>query len=176
MAASPTLVGLRVRLRAPHIGDADTIFAEMASDPAVTRHLMWAPHSDVGETRRVIDEIYLGGDNSVWLIEWRATGEFVGVCESRRPVPHSVELGYCLSRRWWGQGIMTEVVRMLIDSARLDPVVYRVWATCHVDNAASARVLQNAGMTREGRLARYAVLPNLAPEPQDCLMFAKAVR
>jgi [ribosomal protein S5]-alanine N-acetyltransferase len=54
--------------------------------------------------------------------------------------------------------------------------VYRVWATCHVDNTASGRVLVNAGMTLKGRLARYAVLPNVGPEPQDCLMFAKVVR
>ncbi len=40
---------------------------------------------------------------------------------------------------------MTEVVTMLIDEARQDPAVYRVWATCHVDNAASARVLEKAG-------------------------------
>ena len=176
MAAPPTLVGMRVRLRTPRIDDADTIFAEMASDPEVTRYLRWAPHSDVGETRRVIDEIYLGSDSTVWLIEWRATGAFVGVCELRRPVPHSIELGYCLSRRWWEKGIMTEVVTMMIDFARQDPAAYRVWATCNVGNAASARVLEKAGMTLEGRLARYAVLPNLAPEPQDCLMFATAVR
>lgn len=155
--------------------DAEAIFAGMASDPDVTRYLRWTPHHDVDETRRVIEEIYLAGDNPVWLVEWRATGEFVGVCEWR-PQAHAVELGYCLGRPWWGHGIMTEVVAMLIDAARQDPAIHRVWATCHVDNVASARVLQNAGMTSEGRLARYEVFPNQGPQPQDCLMFAKAVR
>lgn len=42
--------------------------------------------------------------------------------------------------------------------------------------AAYARVLENVGMTLKGRLARCAVLPNLSPEPQDCLMYTKAVR
>jgi ribosomal-protein-alanine N-acetyltransferase len=28
----------------------------------------------------------------------------------------------------------------------------------------------------EGRLVRYAVFPNISTEPQDCLLFAKALR
>ena len=63
-----------------------------------------------------------------------------------------------------------------IDDAEQDPDVYRIWAVCAVDNAASARVLENIGMTLEGRLKRCAMLPSLSPEPQDCLMYAKAVR
>ncbi|HEX7826046.1 MAG TPA: GNAT family protein, partial [Mycobacterium sp.] len=54
--------------------------------------------------------------------------------------------------------------------------VYRVSAYCHVDNPGSAGVLRRCGLTLEGRLVRYAVFPNLGPEPQDCLMFGKAVR
>jgi RimJ/RimL family protein N-acetyltransferase len=49
-------------------------------------------------------------------------------------------------------------------------------AHCHVDNAGSAAVLERAGLTFEGRLARYAVLPNISQEPQDCLLFGMALR
>jgi [ribosomal protein S5]-alanine N-acetyltransferase len=175
MAGAPILEGPRVRLRAPRIDDADAIFAGTTSDPEVTRYLTWTPHPDVDETRRVIEEVYLAGAEPVWLVEWRDTGEFVGTCGRRRK-KHAVDFGFCLGRRWWGQGIMTEVLKLLIEDAEQDPDVYRIWAVCAVDNAASARVLENVGMTLEGRLARYAVLPNLSPEPQDCLMFGKAVR
>jgi len=41
---------------------------------------------------------------------------------------------------------------------------------------ASARLLERSGLTFEGRLARYAVLPNVSAEPQDCLLFGKAIR
>ena len=54
--------------------------------------------------------------------------------------------------------------------------MYRVSAYCYVDNTASARLLERNGLTFEGRLARYALLPNISAEPQDCLLFAKAVR
>jgi hypothetical protein len=29
---------------------------------------------------------------------------------------------------------------------------------------------------RQGRLARYAILPNISLEPQDCLLFGMALR
>ena len=71
---------------------------------------------------------------------------------------------------------MSEAVRLLLDKARRDPTVYRVTAHCHVDNIASARLLEHSGLTFEGRLARYAILPNISVEPQDCLLFGKALR
>jgi RimJ/RimL family protein N-acetyltransferase len=172
----PTLTGPRVRLRAPHLDDADAMFAVLASDVDVTRYLSWTPHPDVGETRRVITELFNVGDDPTWVIEWRDTGELIGTCGWLRPRPHTVDLGYCLGRRWWRRGIMSEVARVLIDEARRDPTVYRVSAYCHVDNAGSAGVLRHSGLTLEGRLARYAVFPNLGPELQDCLMYGKAVR
>ncbi len=172
----PTLTGPRVTLRAPHLDDAEAMFAVLASDAEVTRYLSWTTHPDVDETRRVITELFNVDDDPTWAIEWRETGELIGTCGWRRPQPHIVDIGYCLGRRWWRRGITSEVAQVLIDEARRDPAVYRVSAHCHVDNAGSAGVLRHCGLNLEGRLARYAVLPNLGPEPQDCLMFGKAVR
>ena len=170
------LTGPRVRLRTPRVEDAEAMFTGLSSDPQVTRYLSWTPHPNVGETRRVITDVFDIGADSTWLIEWRDTGEFVGTCGWIRPRPNTVELGYCMGRRWWRQGIMSEVAEVLVEEARRDPTVYRVTAYCHVDNAGSAGVLRRCGLTLEGRLARYAVFPNLGPEPQDCLMYGKAVR
>jgi RimJ/RimL family protein N-acetyltransferase len=71
---------------------------------------------------------------------------------------------------------MSEVLPLLLEEAQRDPAVYRIYAYCHVNNTGSARVLERAGLALEGRLARYAVFPNISEEPQDCLLFAKAVK
>ena len=170
------LTGARVRLRHPVVDDAEAIFAELSSDPGVTRYMSWTTHRDVDETRDVITDLFNVGDEPTWLIERRDTDELVGTCGWSRPQPHSVDFGYCLCRKWWRQGLGSEVAGMLVEAAMRNPAVYRVSACCHVDNAGSAGVLRRCGLSLEGRLARYLVFPNLAAEPQDCLLFAKAVR
>jgi [ribosomal protein S5]-alanine N-acetyltransferase len=171
-----TLTGPRVMLRAPTMDDAELLFERIASDPEVTRYLSWTPHPNVAETRRVIAEFFNVGGETTWLIELHDGTGPIGLCGWRQPQPHTVELGYCLGKRWWGKGIMTEVLALLIDKAENDPHVYRVTAHCHVDNIGSAAVLERSGLTFEGRMARYAVLPNISTEPQDCLLFGKALR
>jgi RimJ/RimL family protein N-acetyltransferase len=177
MAAVATLTGPRVTLRAPRLDDAEALFDRVASDPDVTRYLSWTPHPDVSETRRVITEVFnVNAAETTWLIELRDGGGPIGTCGLRRPNAYTVEVGYCLGRRWWGQRYLAEVLSLLIEEAQRDDGVYRIYAYCHADNAASARVLERGGLTPEGRLARFAVFPNLSAEPQDCLLFAKAVR
>ena len=171
-----TLTGRRVTLRPPQAEDAEEMFEVLTSDREVTRYLSWIPHPDADETRRVITELFNTADDPTWVIELRDTGQLIGTCGWRRPVPHAVSLGYCLGRKWWGQGLMSEAAGLLVEAARRDPLVYRVAAHCHVDNVASAGVMRRCGLEFEGRLARYAVFPNLGPEPQDCLLFGKAVR
>jgi len=164
-------------LRPPVLDDAGALFQRVARDPEVTKYLLWAPHRDVAATRRVIAEkMNVSDDERTWAIELKHSGEVIGLTSCRRPVPHSVEIGYCLGRRWWGKGFMSEVLGVLLDALEADRQVYRVWATCSPDNERSARLLASAGFVVEGRLARHAVYPTMGPEPQDSLLYAKVLR
>lgn len=71
-----------------------------------------------------------------------------------------------------GLGIMTEAGRAVVEWLRSNPEICRTWATCHVNNLASARILEKLGMEREGVLRRWNRYPNLSPEPQDSLVYA----
>ena len=170
------LTGDRVTLRAPRLGDAEELFASVASDPEVTRYVTWTPHSDVDETRRVITELFNVGKERTWLIELNETGEIIGSSGFRLVKPHIREFGYVLGRRWWGQRLIAEVVDLLLAEMAGDPKVRRISAICHVDNTRSARVLERAGLSLEGRLVRHTVFPNIGQEPQDVLQFGKTVR
>jgi ribosomal-protein-alanine N-acetyltransferase len=51
--------------------------------------------------------------------------------------------------------------------------IWRIGDVCDVENRASARVMEKAGMTREGLLQRWIIHPNVSAEPRDCFSFAK---
>ena len=171
------IAGPRLTLRPPVLEDAGTLFQRVARDPEVTKYLLWTPHPDVAATRRVITEkLNVGGEERTWAIALRHSDDVIGLTSCRRPVRHSVEIGYCLGRRWWGKGLMSEALTMLMTALEADRDVYRVWATCNVDNERSTRLLERAGFVLEGRLARHAVYPTLGSEPCDSLLYAKALR
>jgi [ribosomal protein S5]-alanine N-acetyltransferase len=171
------IAGPRLLLRPPVLDDAGALFQRVARDPNVTKYLQWTPHPDVAATRRVITEkLNVSDEERTWAIALRHSDDVIGLTSCRRTVRHSVEIGYCLGRRWWGKGFMSEVLEMLLTALEADRDVYRVWATCSVDNERSARLLERAGFVLEGRLARHAVYPTMGPEPQDSLLYAKALR
>ncbi len=89
-----------------------------------------------------------------------------------RVAASAVNLGYALARRWWRHGFMTEALTPVVQWAVAQPSIYRVWATCDVDNLASARVLERVGMMREGVLRRWLVHPNVSDAPRDCLCYS----
>ena len=68
------------------------------------------------------------------------------------------ETGYCLGRRWWGRGIATEALRAVIDFLFAQVNFHRVAAVHDPNNPASGRVMQKAGMTREGMLRQSALI------------------
>jgi ribosomal-protein-alanine N-acetyltransferase len=68
---------------------------------------------------------------------------------------------------------MSEAARAVVELALWEPSLYRVSATCDAENIASAQVLEKTGMVREALMRRYAVHPNLGPEPRDVLLYAQ---
>jgi [ribosomal protein S5]-alanine N-acetyltransferase len=170
-----TLTTARLRLRRPAAGDAAAIFAAYAQDPEVTRYLTWRPHASVDHTRaflRRCAEGWRDGTEFSWVLSLREGEQLVGML-ALRPEGHRVNLGYVLARPFWGQGLMPEAARAIVDWALTEPDVYRVWAVCDVENTASARVLDKIGMTREGVLRRWILHPNAGDGPRDCLCYAR---
>ena len=69
----------------------------------------------------------------------------------------SAEIGYWLGEPFWGRGLATEALRGATDYAFTTFDICRLEAGVFEWNPASARVLEKAGYTLEGR-ARLAVV------------------
>lgn len=164
----------RLRLRRPVPGDADLIFRAYARDPEVTRYLVWVPHTSVEMTRTFVSDCENRWKNLVafpYVITRKEDGELLGMIEIR-PNRHRADFGFVLARAHWGQGLMPEAIAALVQVTLAQPLIYRMEATCDLDNKASARALEKAGLSREGLLRRHMIHPNISPEPRDSLLYA----
>lgn len=176
MIVMPKTLGTqRLHLRAPEPADAAAVFA-YASDPRVTRYMVWPTARDIDDSYDFIDDVAAGwaaGDDYCYLLTNRADGAVLGAAGCQFDA-HGAEIGYILALAAWGCGYATEATGALIEAAWAIDDLYRVWATCDVDNRASARVLEKLGMRCEGRLARWSPRPNLSRDaaPRDVLCYA----
>jgi [ribosomal protein S5]-alanine N-acetyltransferase len=164
----------RLILRKPLHTDAGDIYTACAKDPDVTRYLMRSTEGSLREVEEFLDRMlatWEGGSAYAWPIFLRGNGELVGMIEARVD-GYMVNISYVIGRAHWNRGFATEAVRALCAWAAAEPDVFRIWAVCAVDNPASARVLEKAGMTREGILRRWAVFPNLDGAPRDCYSYS----
>ncbi|MDE6389568.1 MAG: GNAT family N-acetyltransferase [Lachnospiraceae bacterium] len=167
----------RLILRKFRIDDAEQMFHNWASDVEVTRFMPWMPHPDVDYTRKLVAEwIDKYSDSSYynWIIEWKETGEVIGniSAEKQDKSIEAAEVGYCMSRTWWGQGIMPEALRAVIVYLIEEVGLSRVAATHDRNNAKSGRVMEKAGMKYEGTL-RAAVRNNQGIGDKVCYAILK---
>jgi len=165
----------RLVLRPPHVDDAEALFYAYGSDPEVTRFLRWTPKTDPDEFREFLTRAVANseqGDEAHWVLETRDGGSPIGMITAWYS-EHGAELGFVLARAAWGQGYMTEAAAAVLRALLDDPRLFRVWAYCDCENAASARVLEKLGLEREGRLRRWTVHPNISDEPRDSFIYSK---
>ncbi len=147
----------RLILRPFRIQDAEDMFSNWASDPEVTRFLTWPAHASVDISRRVLTDWisrYTDGGFFNWAIEWKETGSVIGNISvvNLAEKKEAADMGYCLSRAFWGRGIMPEALRAVMDYL-FDTVGLNRIAACHATgNPKSGRVMEKAGMKKEGVL------------------------
>ena len=162
MIAQPELITSRLRLRPFIFADAQQVF-ELVNDPLVCQSL------------RSFSYPYSIEDAQGWLKslpeEWeQGRSATFAICERGDSIPDILvgtigvvidhqsnrgELGYWVGRRYWGRKIATEAGFSVLDFAFNELGLNKVVAECLEQNPASARVLENLGMAREGFLSRH---------------------
>ena len=162
-----TLSTDRLILRPFVMEDAQAMFDNWASDPEVTRYLVWPTHASVDVSRMVVSDWVSHYDNPgyyQWAIVPRAdvfgdkpgAGEPIGsisAVEVNNDIG-KLQIGYCISRAWWNMGITSdalgELIRFFFEEVEAD----RVEARHDTNNPNSGRVMAHCGMKYEGTLRR----------------------
>jgi RimJ/RimL family protein N-acetyltransferase len=76
----------------------------------------------------------------------------IGVHPGQDVHRHTATVGYWLGEKFWGRGIMTEAVTAVTDFCFENFPLRRISAEVFANNPGSARVLEKAGFSLEGRL------------------------
>lgn len=165
----------RLVLRPIAPADAGPIFDSYAQDREVSRFLTWRPHRCLGETAAYIARCAATPPEvaRTYVLVDGGTHSIRGALDLRQASPHRVEFGYVLARAYWGQGLMTEALTEVAAWALTQSSVFRIGSVCDAENIGSARVMEKAGLIREGLLRRWLVHPNIGDDPRDCFSYAR---
>ncbi|MCX5977802.1 MAG: GNAT family protein, partial [Coprothermobacterota bacterium] len=153
--AYPRLETVRLVLRALRMEDADFILKEWG-DSVVTYYMR---DEDPLKTREQAEEMLrpLQTPEKMppfrwWGIEIKTEGCLIGACGYFRwdKRHHRAEIGYDLWPDYWGQGLMLEALKALINFGFEKMDLNRVEATTHTENQRSQRVLTKLGFQKEG--------------------------
>ena len=68
------------------------------------------------------------------------------------------ELGYWIGREYWGKGIATEAARQIIRFGFYELALHKIHASALLRNPGSQRVLDKAGLSREGVRKEHRLL------------------
>lgn len=147
----------RLILRRYTIGDAEEMYNNWASDPEVTKFLTWPTHTSVEVTKKVLTDWIARYENPAfynWVIELKESGKIIGNIAAVKvnEACKAADIGYCMGKAWWGQGIMPEALKAVIDYFFSEIGFNRIAATHDVNNPKSGRVMDKAGMKTEGIL------------------------
>ena len=145
------------------------------SDPEVARYMPWGPNSPE-ETAAVMARSL--NEQATWprldhgfAIQHLASERVIGAIalHLRDLEGRAVEMGYCLNRSFWRQGLVTEAARAMLAVAFETLGLRRVFATCDVRNVGAYAVMEKLGMRREGAFRQDRIVKGT---PRDTYLYA----
>jgi ribosomal-protein-alanine N-acetyltransferase len=152
------LLTARLRLRPFEFADADAIWP-VVSDPSFPRHMLWAAHRSIDETRAWIASgraAWDAGTGSTWAVTpIEQPAEVIG-CVGLHGIEYqslacrvdSAELGYWMAPHRWRQGLMTEAAAAAVAYGFGPLRLHRITSGHMTDNPASGRILEKLGFGR----------------------------
>ena len=107
-------------------------------------------------------------ENVCLIIREKYTGVLAGNAGVMTPMamfcPGNVEIGYQFNQSAWGKGLGTMCSRLLVHLAFEEMNSHKVSADLYGKNKGSARVLEKAGLVKEGSLKDYYKIPVLGDD------------
>jgi len=153
----PLLETTRLILRSFELSDAPHVF-KYASNPNVAAAVTWHPHKTLVDSQNFIhfaQSCYLQGMLEPMAVCLKQDPTVVigtvGAFWSSKP-NKIIELGAVLDQPFWGQKIIPEALKTLIEVSWNHYDVLRIQGRCKLGNTKSRKMMEKLGMSYEGTL------------------------
>ena len=149
----------RFILRPFTLNDTEDMYYNWASDKEVTKYLTWTEHCNINKTKMIVtlwENLYKSNEYYNWAIEEKSSRCVIGSINLMNldNYNENCEVGYCIGKSFWNQGIMTEVLHEILDFAFEEVNFERITARRHIDNIASGMLLKKCKFVYEGALRK----------------------
>lgn len=154
--------------------DAPAVQA-FAGDAAVASTTLNIPHPyPPGAAEAWIathDAAFAQDTGAIFAVTARAQGTLVGsISVTLDPAHRHGEIGYWIGRPFWGHGFATAALHLLVEHCFSRLELHRVYAHHMARNPASGRVMEKAGLRREGFLRGHIFKDG---RPEDIVIYGR---
>ncbi len=145
----------RLILRPITENDLNDIF-QYSSDKETVSFVTFIPHESLEDTKKfykfALNSYKNGAYEPLGIVLKNDPNKVVGSIGfwALDKKSFKAEFGYILAKELWGNGIMTEALKAMIDFAFTKFPFNRLQAHCMIENPGSAKVMEKAGMKFEG--------------------------
>ena len=145
----------RLVLRRFVIDDAECMFRNWANDTEVTKYLTWESHKSIDWSKKILEpwiENYSKKDFYLWAIVLKEINEPIGSIAIVQQADNikMVHVGYCIGKKWWNKGFVSEALNTLIQFFFEEVGVNRIESRHDPNNPNSGKVMLKCGMKYEG--------------------------
>jgi [ribosomal protein S5]-alanine N-acetyltransferase len=160
-----------IDLKPVRASDAELIFESWGRYPQNFARLTARVFVDIGDAERYLSGLFSAPASRAFHIV-EPGGTVAGIVKAI-VTEHRAQVGYVVNEPFRGRGFATRAVEALVDRLEADTSIFRIWATCALDNPASTRVLEKCGFQREGILKSWVVYPALGAHASDNYSYVK---
>lgn len=144
----------KFHLRRWRKSDVQDLFILLSNDH-VLKYFLMKPMESILEADLLLEDYLLGIENGTsmrWVVADSDTDEMMGMAGFREfDHPHlRGEIGYGILPKYWGKGVTTDVVRLLVEFGFQVLRLHTIEAQVLPDNSASRKVLEKVGFHQEG--------------------------
>lgn len=141
------------------VRDCNDLF-EIFSDEEVLKYYDIEPLKTLEEANNLIQLLGRRFKNKKgirWGIHLKDTGKLIGTCgyQSLNIESLRTDIGYEMSKAFWGQGLMKESLQAIIDFGFNTMSLNRIQALVEPNNKSSINLLNRIGFSEEGILSEY---------------------